>query len=130
MLVVYIRYLKEKHSLPFNYHWGRNGQFSEGSDSFFGKTNYCRKRRKFRLQIYCLFANFYYHFIFELFGVCINIFKNTYNNIKNAQITAICAFLCGAVSWICKERSDGIAIAAQKAPIASRHFDNPANTIK
>lgn len=82
MLVVYIRYLKEKHSLPFNYHWGRNGQFSDGSDSFFGKTNYCRKRRKFRLQIYCLFANFYYHFIFELFGVCINIFKNTYNNIK------------------------------------------------
>ena len=36
MLVVYIRHLKEKRSLPFNYHWGRKGQFSGDSDSFFG----------------------------------------------------------------------------------------------
>lgn len=75
MLVVYIRYLKEKHSLPFNYHWGRNGQFSGGSDSFFGKKNYYRKRRKFRLQFYHHFANLYYLLIFENFGVCINILK-------------------------------------------------------
>lgn len=76
MLVVYIRYLKEKHSLPFNYHWGRNGQFSGGPGSFFGKKIFQRMRRKIRLQIYHHFENFYYHLILEIFCICINISKN------------------------------------------------------
>ncbi len=71
------RHLKEKKLLlPFYYHWGRYGQFSGDSGSLFGKKNFCRKRRKFRLQIYYHFANLYYHLIFGLFCTCINILKN------------------------------------------------------
>ena len=47
----------------------------------------------------------YYHFTTigaetGSFRAIRTVFSETYNNIKNAQITEICAFLCGAVSGI------------------------------